>query len=46
MLHACRFARSGAFSGVVAADFSENMLRQAKAFFTVSGLDDFSQSAA
>ncbi len=32
---ACSFARSGQFSGVVAADFSENMLKQAKTYFQV-----------
>lgn len=28
-----RFVRSGKFSGVIAADFSESMLTQAKQFF-------------
>lgn len=28
-----RFARSGSFAGVIAADFSETMLQQAKAYF-------------
>ncbi|KAL6758835.1 S-adenosyl-L-methionine-dependent methyltransferase [Haematococcus lacustris] len=32
-----RFARSGCFSGVVAADFSESMLQQAKIFFQEDG---------
>ena len=29
-----RFVRSGHFSGVIAADFSDNMLRQAGQFFS------------
>ena len=32
-LFARRFAKSGRFAGVVATDFSENMLRQAKQNF-------------
>jgi len=32
-----RFAKSGKFSGVVAADFSESMLQQAKAYFEQDG---------
>ena len=35
-----RFVRSGKFSGVIAADFSESMLTQAKQFFEEDrGLD-------
>ena len=35
-----RFVRSGRFKGVVAADFSESMLTQAKQFFEAdAGLD-------
>lgn len=35
-----RFVRSGTFSGVIAADFSESMLMQAKQFFEEDrGLD-------
>jgi len=30
-----RFARSGKFSGVIAADFSETMLQQARTYFQV-----------
>jgi ubiquinone/menaquinone biosynthesis C-methylase UbiE len=39
-LFARRFVRSGRFAGVVAADFSESMLKQAKQFFEAdAGLD-------
>ncbi len=34
-LHAGRFARSGSFQGVVAADFSESMLKQARDYLQV-----------
>lgn len=36
-LTSLRFAQSGKFSGVVAADFSESMLQQARAFFKQDG---------
>ena len=32
-----RFAKSGKFSGVVAADFSETMLQQARSYFREDG---------
>ena len=32
-----RFAKSGKFSGVVAADFSETMLQQARSYFKEDG---------
>lgn len=42
-----RFVRSGKFEGVVAADFSESMLAQAKQFFEEDrGLDIRSALAA
>lgn len=33
----CRFARSGVFSGVIAADFSESMLQQTREYCLAEG---------